>query len=188
MPPQQYSQQAAHYSRYGEPQQHPPLHPRQRFPAPEQPHFDYQSYTPPVPHAGPPIQTKIVRIQDEQYQFAPQGPQSAFVSIEFAEEDDYYNAHLGAAAEDLQEEEYYHDDHEYDYCYVGIAEDSEEPPASNTGQMIIPFHSAYLSAGIESPSNMARIRKLPLSPIPDTVDHWLELCSGGLLAGLSMES
>ncbi len=51
--------------------------------------------------------------------------------------------------------------------------------------MVTPFHSAYLSAGIESPYNMARIHKLPLSPIPGTVDHWLELCSGGMLAGLS---
>ncbi len=41
------------------------LHPRQHLAAPDQPHFDYQSYTPPMAHAGPPIQTKIVRIQDE---------------------------------------------------------------------------------------------------------------------------
>ena len=32
---------------------------------------------------------------------------------------------------------------------------------------------------------MARIHKLPLNPIPSAVNHWLELCSGGMLAGLS---
>ncbi len=126
-----------------------------------------------------------MRIQDHHYQPDPQGSQSAFVSNEFAEEDDYYSAHLGATVEDLQDENYYQDDCDYDYCYVGIAEEIKEPPVSSTGQIIPPLHSAYLSAGIESPSNMARIRKMPLSPIPDTVDHWLELCSGGMLAGLS---
>jgi hypothetical protein len=140
---------------------------------PDQPYFDYQSYTPPMTHAGQPVQTKIVRIQDEQYQFAPHGSQSAFVSNEFAEEDDYYNAHLGADVEDLQGEEYYQEDWAYDHCYAAITAETSDTPSSETGPTIAPFHSAYLSAGVESPSNMARIHKLPLSPIPNTVDHWL---------------
>jgi site-specific DNA-cytosine methylase len=32
---------------------------------------------------------------------------------------------------------------------------------------------------------MARIHMMPFSPVPSTVDQWLELCSGGMLAGLS---
>ena len=82
---------------------------------------------------------KTVRIHDRHYQPEHQGSQSAFVSNEFAEEDDYYSAHLGATAEDPQDEGYYQDECDYDYCYVGIAEDTEEPPVNNTGQMIPPF-------------------------------------------------
>jgi hypothetical protein len=104
---------------------------------PDQPYFDYQSYTPPMTHAGPPIHTKIVRIQDEQYQFAPHGSQSAFVSSEFAEEDDYYSAHLGAAAKELQDEEYYQAN-EYDHCYAAITAENSDPPTSETGPIIPP--------------------------------------------------
>ena len=50
------------------------------------------------------MHAKTVRIQDHHYQPEPQGSQSTFVSNEFVEEDDYYSAHLGATAEDMQEE------------------------------------------------------------------------------------
>ncbi len=74
------------------------------------------------------------------------------MSTEFADEDDYYSAHLGAAVEDLQEEEYYPDDHRYDCCYVSIAGDGEGPPIHRASQAVTPFHSAYLSAGFVSSS------------------------------------
>ena len=112
-----------------------------------------------------------MRIQDHHYQPEHQGSQSAFVSNEFVEEDDYYCAHLGATGDDLQEEDYYPDGSDYDYCYVGIAEDAKEPPAGSVGQTTLPFHAAYLSAGIDSPSSMARIHKLPINPIPSTINH-----------------
>ena len=32
---------------------------------------------------------------------------------------------------------------------------------------------------------MSKINALPITTIPTVVDHWIELCSGGLLAGLS---
>ncbi len=86
--PQQQPPQAAHYSHYGDIPQHLPLHPRQCPQAHVQPHHDYQSYTPPAPHAGPPTYAKIVKTQEGHFQFTPQGNHSAFVSTEFEEEDD----------------------------------------------------------------------------------------------------
>ena len=85
-----------------------------------------------MPHPGPPVQAKIVRIQDEQYQFGPQGSQSAYVSNEFAEEDDYYSAHFGSPADDQQTEEYYQEEGGYDYCYASIVEGIEELPTPSS--------------------------------------------------------
>ena len=124
-----------------------------------------------MPHPGPPVQAKIVRIQDEQYQFSPQGSQSAYVSSEFAEEDDYYSAHFGSPADDQQAEKYYHEEGDYDYCYASIAEGTEEQLTANVNQPNRPLHSAYLSAGIESPSSMARIHKMPMTPVPKLIEH-----------------
>ena len=92
---------------------------------------------------------KTVRIHDHHYQPEHQGSQLAFVSNEFADEDDYYSAHLGATAGDPQDEGYHPDDYDYDYCYVGIAEEIKEPSIGTTSQITPPLHSAYLSARIE---------------------------------------
>ena len=32
---------------------------------------------------------------------------------------------------------------------------------------------------------MANLTKLPIVQLPKAVDHWVELCSGGMIAGLS---
>ena len=138
----------------------------------------------PAPHAVRPTHARGIRIQEDYLPAAPQVNHSAFVSTEFEEEDDYYSAHLGAAIDGQQEDDYYQDSAEYDYCYVSVAEDAEGTLSSSARQMPPSPHAAYLSAGIESPSSMARIHKMPISPVPSTVDHWLELCSGGMLAGV----
>jgi hypothetical protein len=183
--PQQQPPQAAHYSHYGEPSQHLPLHPRQRPQAPVHPYPDHRPYMNPTPHAARPTHSRSIRSQGDYFQAAPQANHSAFVSTEFEEEDDYYSAHLGAAIDDYQEDDCYQDSAEYDCCYVSVAEDAEGTLSGGTRHVLPAPHSAYLLAGIESPSSMARIHKMPLNPVPSTVDHWLELCSGGMLAGLS---
>ena len=71
-----------------------------------QPYHDHRPYLAPTTRAAGPMATKTVRIHDTRYRPEVHGSQSAFTSNEFAEEDDYYGAHLGAAADDLQEEEY----------------------------------------------------------------------------------
>ena len=89
--PQQQPPQAAHYSHYGEPPQHLPLHPRQRPQAPAYPYSDHKSYMTPTPHAVRPAHSRGIRIQEDYLPVA----HSAFVSTEFEEEDDYYSAHVG---------------------------------------------------------------------------------------------
>lgn len=146
-----------------------------------------QSHTPPSRRYAPltPFQAQPIKAQDNRV--PPTISQSAFVSKEFADEDDYYNANLGATDLDPPPEDYgYQIDSTYGYCYVGIvdcdsgtdeAEDNTSPPA-------LPL-STYLSTRIESPTSMARLYKLPIRPFPTTIENLVELCRGGRLAGLS---
>ena len=55
-------------------------------------------------------------------------------------------------------------------CFMAIANDRDQ---------------AYLSSGSAQQPQMSKISALPITMIPAVVDHWIELCSGGLLAGLS---
>ena len=123
----------------------------------------------PQRRTGPPTHARSVTIQDEPHHYPPRSSPSAFTSTEFADEDDYYGAHFGSPVDDQQGEEYHQDEDAYEHCYVGIAEDTEEPLTTGTQLPPLPFHSAYLSAGIESPSSMARIHKMAVTPVPNTI-------------------
>ena len=120
------------------------------------------------------------------------GPSSAHLAHDFAEEDDYYNANLSAAPIIDQHYNVEFGDTTYDsargdadYCCISILED-EQPqghgqPPSRTNEV----HAAYLTKETISDPQMANLTKLPIVQLPKAVDHWVELCSGGMIAGLS---
>ena len=93
------------------------------------------------------------------------------MSTDFADEDDYYNAHFGSPAGDPQDDDYCQEEEVFDHCYVGIAEVTGESLTASASPLGQPIHSAFLSAGVESPSSMARIHKMPITPVPDLIEH-----------------
>ncbi len=86
----------------------------------------------PAPHAARVTHARGIRSQEDYFPITPQTNHSAFVSTEFEEEDDYYNAHLGAAIDDHEEDDYYQDNAKYDCCYVSVAEDAEGTLSGDT--------------------------------------------------------
>lgn len=93
---------------------------------------------------------------------------------------------MGGAGADPPYDDYCQDDSSYDHCYVGIAEGADNALDDKAGNPVAPYHSVCLSSGIESPTSMAKFHTLPISPIPTTIDHWVELCRGGIIADLSV--
>ena len=106
----------------------------------------------------------------------------AFISADNVEEDDYYSPDPGVYQSTSSELNIEFGDGEFDSAaaqYCGV----------NTASTIVSNNFAYStppdSISHRTLPRMANLQKLPTSPLPSTVNHWMEICCGGMLAGLS---
>ena len=117
--------------------------------------------------------------QSPQFQIVSPTNDSAFVSSEHYDDDDYCHINPGPHQPAFTEPDIAFGNEDFDpsaaqFCGVNVA------------NMFVNDNSAY-----SSPTNcialppMADLQSLPVSPPGQTISHWLELCSGSMLAGLT---
>ena len=119
--------------------------------------------------------------ENSQFQTAPSPHDSAFMSSEYYDDDDYYDAHPGAHQSPPLEPNITFGDDDFDPSTAQFC-------GTNVSSMFVTNDLAYLSPtnGI-APSlpPMPNLQTLPITPPGRTIGHWLELCSGSMIAGLT---
>ena len=115
-----------------------------------------------------------------QFQTAPSPHDSAFVSSEYYDDDDYYDAHPGAHQSPPLEPNITFGDDDFDPSAAQFC-------GTNVSSMFVTNDLAYSSTtniALSLPQ-MPNLQTLPITPPGRTIGHWLELCSGSMLAGLT---
>jgi hypothetical protein len=138
--------------------------------------------------AAPPYQTAMQNgtaynnpaFESLQFQAAQSPHDSAFMSSEYCDDNDYYDGHTGTHQPPLDPDITFGDD-EFDPSAAQFC-------GTNVSNMFVTNDFAY-SSPVHSTANtlppMANLQTLPITPPGHTINHWLELCSGSMLAGLT---
>jgi hypothetical protein len=114
------------------------------------------------------------------FQAAQPKHDSAFVSSEYYDDDDYYDGHVGTYQPPSDQD-------------ITFGDDDFDPSAAqfcgaNISNMFVTSDLAY-TAPVHSIAPtlppMANLQTLPIVAPERTINHWLELCSGSMLAGLT---
>ena len=165
-----------------------PVHPQYPQPSPQYLPAGYYS-APVMQVATTPYHTSMQNgtaynnptFENPQFQTAPSPHDSAFVSSEYYDDDDYYDANPGIHQSPPIESD------------ITFGNDDFDPLAAqfcgaNVSNMFVTNSLAYssLTDRIASPlPPMANLQTLPITPLGRIISHWLELCSGNMLAGLA---
>ena len=107
---------------------------------------------------------------------------AAFISTDHDDDDDYYRADPGIHPPTASELDIEFGNDNFDatatqYCGMNAA----SVIVSNT----FAYQSQTRSIALTMPS-MAKLQLLPTLPLPLIINHWVEACSGGMLARLSV--